>query len=403
MRMVRIFILIFSFILMCHQAFPSNVVLRKDERGSWRLYVDGKPYFIKGITYDPVKIGEKLTSSNTWMNYDFNHNGINDCAYESWVDKNRNGIQDKDEKTVGDFYLLKEMGINTIRIYHYANVRKKLLRDLYKRFGIRVIMGNFMGAYCWGSGALWKNGTDYTNEQEKDNMLADVRKMVLEYKDEPYVLAWMLGNENDMKGSYGNSTFNNTNARDFPEEFAKFVNKIAGVIHKLDPNHPLGVCNGSYLLLPYYKKYAPELDFVGFNSYKGPFGFGSLFRTVKFYIDKPVLITEYGVDSFDQNKGKEDEDYQVFYHRNAWRDIVANSKKEPKNSIGGIIHTWLDAWWYCGKPDEHDIEKGAWQGPTKDSWFNDEWLGIASQGNGENSPFVRQLRKVYYFYRKELK
>lgn len=179
------------------------------------------------------------------------------------------------------------------------------------------------------------------------------------------------------------------------------MDKVAGLIHKLDPDHPVGVSNAFYLMLPYYNKYAPNIDFVGFNSYAGAFGFGSLFRTVKFYFDRPVLITEYGVDSYDQRKGVEDEEFQVFYHRNAWRDIVRNAKNTPGNSIGGIIYTWLDSWWLCGSPSEHDTKLGAWQGPTQDSWFNDEWLGICSQGDGRNSPFLRQLKKVYYFYREE--
>ena len=260
--MVRIFILVFSLFLTSSCASASKVALKKNEKGFWRMYVDGEPYFIKGITYEPVKIGERLKSSNQWMNYDFNKNGINDCAYEVWVDKNKNNIQDEDEKAVGDFYLLKEMGVNTIRIYHPTNIKKEILRDLYTRFGIRVIMGNLMGAYCWGSGASWEKGTDYTDKKQLENMINDVKKMVLEYKDEPYILAWLLGNENDATGSYENSTFNNTNARQYPEAFARFVNRVAKIIHKLDPNHPVGVSNSIYLLLPYYKKYTPEIDFI---------------------------------------------------------------------------------------------------------------------------------------------
>lgn len=210
--MVKIFTVIFSFFLVSSEPlFASRVELVKDEEGFWRLLVDNNPYFIKGITYEPVKVGERITSANEWMNYDFNHNGINDTAYETWIDKNRNNKQDEDEEPVGDFYLMKEMGVNTIRIYPPTNIKKDILRDLYNRFGIRVIMGNYLGAYCWGSGADWESGTDYTDPVHLKNMLEDVKRMVLEFKDEPYILAWLLGNENDAEGSYENSTFNNTN------------------------------------------------------------------------------------------------------------------------------------------------------------------------------------------------
>ncbi|RKY35321.1 MAG: hypothetical protein DRP80_03305 [Candidatus Omnitrophota bacterium] len=380
-----------------------KVQLIKYSNGHWQLLLEGSPYLIKGITYEPVKVGDRLDFSNKWMSYDFNNNGINDTAYESWVDENKNNRRDRNEKVIGDFQLLKEMGINTIRIYHPVNINKELLRDLYNRFGIRVIMGNFLGAYCRGSGASWRKGTDYTNPQHLENMINDVRKMVLEFKDEPYILVWLLGNENDVSGNYENSTFNNTNARFYPGEFAKFVNEVARLIHSLDPEHPVGICNATTSFLKYYAQYAPELDFVGFNAYLGPFGFDSLYRTVKFDFDRPVLITEYGVDAYNQKKKCEDEFLQLIYHRGCWRSIERNSfgARGVGNAIGGIIHTWLDPWWQCGSERIHDKRRGAWQGSSPDGWFNDEWLGICSQGNGRNSPYLRQLRKVYFFYQRE--
>jgi len=31
--------------------------------------------------------------------------------------------------------------------------------------------------------------------------------------------------------------------------------------------------------------------------------------------------------------------------------------------------------------------------------MHEEWLGVASQGSGKNSPYQRVLRKTYYEYR----
>jgi beta-glucuronidase len=380
-----------------------RVRLEQYSNGHWQLLVEDKPYFIKGVAYLPVKVGRTLSDSNIWMSYDFNSNGLNDTAYESWVDKNKNNIQDTDEPAVGDYQLLKEMGCNTIRIYHYKNIRKELLRDLYQRYGIMVVMGNFLGAYTRGSDASWDKGTDYRSARQRRDMLEDVKKMVLEYKDEPYVLFWVLGNENDMEGSYANSTYNNTNARLFPEVYSKFLNEVAEMIHELDPNHPVAVCNGSTSLLRYFSKFSPQIDIVGLNSYRGPFGFGTLWNIVKFDFDRPVVITEYGVDCYDQNNKRVDEDFQERYHKGCWRDIVNNSfnHEGAGNSLGGFVYTWLDSWWLCAASDVHDVEAGSWRAPTNDGWMNDEWLGICSQGNGQGSPFVRQLRKVYFMYKEE--
>lgn len=378
-----------------------KVQLAQYNNGHWQMLVEGEPYFIKGVVYEPVKVGDRLTESNIWMNYDFNHNGKPDTAYDSWVDKNANNFQDADEPAVGDFQLLEEMGCNTIRIYHPVNIKKDVLMDLYRRFGIRVMMGNFLGAYTWGSGAEWEKGTDYTDPLQRKNMLDNVKQMVLEFKDEPYILFWMLGNENEMPGSYDNSTFNNTNARKVPEVYAKFVNETAEMIHKLDPEHPVGVSNASIGLMKHYSRYAPDVDIIGMNAYMGPNGFGTLWNSLKMDFDRPIVITEYGTDCYDQNKDIIDEEFQARYHRGSWSDMINNSfaHKGIGNSMGGFAYIWLDSWWLCGKTDNHDKQIGSWRGPSKDSWMNDEWLGICSQGDGKDSPFARQLRKVYYLYK----
>lgn len=380
-----------------------KVRLVQYRNGHWQMLVEEKPYFIKGVVYEPVKVGLRLKESNSWMNYDFNQNAIVDTAYESWADINGNNRKDKNEPAVGDFYLLKEMGCNTIRIYHPTNIKKEVLGDLYERFGIRVMMGNFLGAYTWGSGANWKKGTDYTDPAQRKNMMEDVRRMVMDFKDEPYILFWMLGNENDCVGSSENSTLNNTNAGLVPKIYAEFINEVAGMIHELDPNHPVGISNCQTGLLKYYAQYSPQIDIVGMNAYKGFYGFGTLWNAVKFDFDRPLVVTEYGTDCYDQNTNTVDEDFQATYYRNSWRDMKNNSFAYDGigNSLGGFAYNWLDSWWLCGSSEEHDVEKGAWRGPTKDSWMNDEWMAICGQGDGSQSPFLRQLRKVYYTLQEE--
>ncbi|MDR2191460.1 MAG: hypothetical protein LBO62_01065, partial [Endomicrobium sp.] len=288
--------------------------------GKWKITVDGDDYFIKGIEYSADEVG-KRAEANDWMHSDLNNNGEIDGPYDSWVDYDRDNFQSPDEHTVGDFALLKAMGANTIRIYHSDNINKQLLRDLYERFGIMVIMGNLLGAYTKGSGADWTDGTDYKNAVQRYNIKEDVRKMVMEHKDEPYILMWMLGNENDSPGNDANSTKTNTNAYKYPNEFAAFVNSVCEMIKNIDKNHPVGVCNATVKFLPSYEKYAPAIDVLGFNQYSGPYGFGVIWNSVKGNFDRPVLITEYGCDSYNSVKSAEDETYQAKYHESAWTDI----------------------------------------------------------------------------------
>jgi len=70
------------------------------------------------------------------------------------------------------------------------------------------------------------------------------------------------------------------------------------------------------------------------------------------------------------------------------------------NALGGVVFEWLDEWWKAYEPAIHD-EKGLWAGPFPDGFMHEEWLGVSGQGDGKQSPFLRQLRKVYYMYQKK--
>ncbi|MCX5778440.1 MAG: hypothetical protein NTU66_04395 [Elusimicrobia bacterium] len=402
-KVLKILLIPLCFFLCSPRALATTTIERGDN-DSWMLYVDGKPYFVKGMEYSPDRAGAYPDQPNEWMHEDKDDNGQIDAAYDSWLDENNDDFHDAHEDPVGDFQLLKNMGCNTVRIYHSDNLNVPLLRDLFDTYNVRVIMGNLLGAYTIASGAEWCEGTDYTDAKQCEKMKESVRAMVEENKDEPYLLMYMLGNENDAVGCVDNCTLNNTNAAQKPEAYAKFVNEVCVMIKKMDPHHPVGVCLATYKLLPYLARYAPAVDIVGLNAYSGPFGFGSLWHRVKTTFDRPVLITEYGTDCYYLQKKVIDEDYQAHYHRKSWQDIENNSAwgDKDRNAIGGVVYCWMDKWWLIGSPHDHDTSLGARAGANRGGVFCDEWLGICGQASGTNAPFIRQPRKAYYMYRDEL-
>jgi len=374
-----------------------KVHLVEYETGDWQLIVNGKPYFVKGVTYSPTKVGQSpdnATQTN-WMEDDFNQNGKIDGPYEAFVDKNRNNLQDRDESNAGDFKLMQEMGVNAIRLYHQPfKVDKVLLRELYDNYGIMVIMGDFFGKYAIGSGAAWNPGTDYTNVEQKKKMKESVLGMVKEFKGEPYILFWLLGNEN----VYGYAC----NADKEPDAFFKFANEVALEMKAIDPEHPVAIGNGDIVFLDRFTKYSPDIDIFGTNAYRGDYGFGLIWRQVKDEADRAVIITEYGCPSFAENKNTEEaEAAGAEYHKAAWEDVEHNAAFSggAGNSIGGIVFEWLDEWWKAYEPSRHDT-KGLWKGPFPDGYMHEEWLGVSGQGDGKLSPFLRQLREVYYMYKK---
>jgi beta-glucuronidase len=376
-----------------------NIKLVQFRNNHWQLQVDGKPYVIKAVTYSPTKVCQSPDNGTlqNWMEEDNNQNGKADGPYDSWVDKNLNNIQDADEPTVGDFQLLKEMGVNTIRQYHRPEpnykINKELLRKLYKDYGIMVIMADFLGKYAIGSGASWYEGTDYSNPTHKENMLNSVKEMVNEFKDEPYILFWLLGNENN----YGVAC----NADKKPEAYYQFVNEVAKWIKSVDENHPVAICNGDTLFLDIFAKNCPDVDIFGANAYRGDYGFGSFWEQVNDATGKPAFITEYGCPSYAEGKSWEEaENLQADYLVGSWEDVdynLAGCKEGTGNALGAVLFEWLDEWWKAYDPCLHDT-KGLFSGPFPDGFMHEEWLGVASQGDGTKSPFLRTLRKGYYSY-----
>ena len=374
-----------------------KVELIQYANGHWQLKVDKRPTIVKAVAYSPTVIGQSPDKGTLkdWSLEDYNNNDRIDGPYDSWVDKNLNNRRDRDEEVVGDFKLLKDMGANAIRVYHHGStVNKEVFRKLYKEYGIMVLMGDFLGVYAVGSGAAWHEGTNYSNPVHQANMKDSVRKMIKEYKDEPYVLMWVLGNETN----YGVAN----NAKKDPVNYYKFVNKVAKMIKELDPTRPVAICNGDVLHLDIFAQYAPEVDIYGANSYRGEQGFGiGMWGSVKRLCDKPVLITEYGCSGYQKGKTQEMAEVdQAKYHQGEWEDILYNSAGYGTgNAIGGVVFEWLDEWWKAYEPDIHDTE-GLYTGPFPGGWVYEEWFGIVGQGNGSKSPYIRQLRESYFLYKK---
>ncbi|MFA5038051.1 MAG: glycoside hydrolase family 2 TIM barrel-domain containing protein [Candidatus Omnitrophota bacterium] len=367
------------------------------ENGDWQMLVDNKPFIMQGVTYAVAKVGQSPDdgSLTNWMDYDFNNNGKSDGPYDAFVDANGNNEQDPQEPSVGDFELMKRMGVNTIRLYHQPHdLKKELLRDLFKRYGIRVVIGDFLGKYALGSGASWHEGTDYDNPKHQQAMLDSVRKMVTEHKDEPYLLMWLLGNEN----VYGVAC----NADKKPASFFKFVNEAARLIKSIDPNHPVGVASGDILYLDHYAAHCPDVDVFGANAYRGEQGFGSYWADIKRLTDRPAMVTEYGCPAYVYCYSlQEAEKAQADYLQGSWEDIRENAAfgQGSGNSVGAFLFEYLDEWWKGYEPAVHDT-KGLWVGPFPDGFMHEEWLGVAGQGDGKMSPFLRHLRKSYYTYEK---
>lgn len=368
-----------------------KVQLTEYQDHHWIMTAEGKPYFIQGLCYGVTKVGESPDLKNMVGFPDLDNP---DGVFDSWVDQHKTNTKDADDPTVGDPALLKNMGCNTIRLYYGAKSPVALER-FCKESGVKVAMGVAFGAYALDSGATWEQGTDYTDPVQQQNILDVLKKMVLEYKDKPYILCWILGNENNFGVA--------CNANKYPATYCDLVERACRMVHELDPDHPVAACLGEVGFVDKMAQFAPDLDILAINAYRGSDGFGDLWDTIQ-KSDKPVMISEFGCPAYFNGKG-EDEADQAKYIVNAWKDIAYNRGSGPGvgNSLGGFVFEWMDEWWKAGptKPaNEHDTSQGQWQGPFPDGWGHEEWFGICSQGDGKNSPWERQLRQSYWDLKK---
>jgi len=370
-----------------------GVYIQKLKNQHYVLLVDGRPYIVKGVCYNPIPIGS-------------NH------EYDWWSDPAKPWI--------ADGKLMKEMGVNTIRLYqaHENSTEvKQVISDLYKLYGIRTLLGDWLG--------FWEYPCPFYGDKcFQDKIMQRVTEMVNLYKDEPGVLGWILGNENNY------SCLGHVNPWSSPEVdlepdpqkqkalrakiYYSFVNEISKQVHKLDPNHPVGLGNGELVGLESANRFCQDVDFVACIIYRGK-TFGNLFKSLRMTFDKPLLLAEFGADCYDAYLKKEDQNMQAFFLESQWMQIyenLANTKTGEGNCLGGTIFEWTDEWW---KHNQDNPESWKLQ-DTESSWsngsyyydirapgnknMNEEWFGVVALSPELEKGINKRIpRKAYYVIR----
>jgi hypothetical protein len=245
--------------------------------------------------------------------------------------------------------------------------------------------------------------------------------MVKEYKDEPGILMWILGNENNYSciGTVNPWSTDEIDREPDPQKqkamraqiYYSYVNDITRQIHEIDREHPVALGNGELVGLNFANEYARDVDLVACIIYRGK-TFGNMFKSLRATFDKPVLLSEFGADAYDAFLKKEDQNMQAFFLELQWHQIyenLAGNKEGAGNCLGGTIFEWSDEWWKHSQdnPDSwaiHDTESN-W---TNGSYYfdiraegnknmNEEWFGIVALSEELESGINKRVpRKAYY-------
>ncbi|MFH0739205.1 MAG: hypothetical protein V2A59_05065 [Candidatus Omnitrophota bacterium] len=385
-------ILSLLFLFFVNKSNP-RIYIQKLRNGHYRLMVQQRPYLVKGVCYSPIPIGK-------------NH------EYDWWSDSNKPWLVDG--------ALMQKMGINTIRLYQShdnAQEVRTVIRDLYQRYGIRTILGHWLG--------FWEYPCPlYADKSFQERIKKEILEMVSLYKDEPGLLMWILGNENNYScmGQLNPWSSEEINKETDPAKqrvlrakiYYSFVNDIAKAVHRIDKNHPVALGNGELVGLDIASTVCPDIDLVACIIYRGK-TFGNIFKYLKATFDKPILLSEFGADAYDAYLKKEEQNMQAFFLESQWRQIyenIANNKKGAGNCLGGVMFEWSDEWWKHNESDPltwktHDTESNWSNGSyyfdiqvKGNKNMNEEWFGLVALSQDlENGLNKRLPRKAYYVVR----
>jgi hypothetical protein len=367
-----------------------KVITNRSDKGSI-LTVNGKPFFINGMNWDYFPIGTNYT-------------------YSLWAQP-EDVIRSALDYEMG---LLRDMGVNTIRLYMDVPVR--WITYIYENYGIYTVLNHTFGRYGLMLNNQWVAETDYSSPLVKDLLLKEVTKMVNTYKNTPGILMFLLGNENNYGLTWKGAETENVPTEDERSKNAathlyKLFNEAVLAMKAIDRSHPISICNGDLLYLDIIARECTAVDVFGINIYRG-LSFGDAYQKVKAGFNKPVMFTEFGADAFNTITHSEDQEAQAACLVSNWKEIYANAAGKGKagNSIGGFTFQFSDGWWKNGQTynlDMHDStaswSNGGYQNDFKKGQnnMNEEWFGICAKGpTNEKGVYVLYPRAAYYALKK---
>ena len=371
-------------------ASPAKVDIKSTGAGGYLLYVNEKPFLIKGVGYNPTPIGKGY-------DYDF--------------------FSDPNKPWLVDGKLMKQAGINCVRVYSPGNNIEKVkefISDMYEKFGIYTLMSDWLGLWDYPR-------ANYADEAFKAKTKERILNVVKALKDEKGLLMWILGNENNytFSGKIGFWTSEEIEKISQPrrkqirkaEIYYTFINDLTKAIKKIDTIHPIALGNGEDGFLGVASDICTDLDVLAIIIYRGK-KFGNLFNNIQNSFDKPILVSEFGCDSYNAHKEHEDQEIQSKFLLTQWKDLYSNtafSGKKNGNSIGGVVFEWTDEWWKYNESydpgwsihnKEADWSNGAYFHDIRaknNMNMNEEWFGIVALDKEIQDGINKRLPKKSYY------
>jgi hypothetical protein len=270
--------------------------------------VDDQPFTVKAVGYAPTPVGIDPTVTEPYGDYFTSE-------YASFWKR--------------DLPLIRALGANTVKLWGWNNINNHkdfldaLLAD--KDHPLFVIPTFFIGP------SVYPNLAD---PNTKAKAISDFDLFLNNIANHPAVLFYNLGSDLNADWNYG---FEKDAVFDLLNTLAVRVK----VVEIANPR-PVSTAVNDANSIPTIKQYDgnTKLDLWSLNIYRGC-SFGSLFRDYSAASARPLFISEFGIDAYDDLRQALGEQQQADCYDQQWHEIETNSSIV----IGGAIVEYVDEFW----------------------------------------------------------
>ena len=305
---------------------PSSVLKLERVRPRAKFFFAGdEKFFLKGVTYGP-----------------FRPNADGDFLPTP-------------ERAAQDFEMMRELGVNIIRIYH---VPPKWFLDVCRDHGMRAIIS-----------IPWAEHVEFLNDRKiRKQIVKTIRDAVARNKGHEAIFAYLVGNEipTTMVRWLG------------AKRVTYFVEHLINVARSVDPE-PLY----SYASYPPTEYLLPSnVDFYTFNVYleRRPDFERYLARLQNLAEDKPLIMGEFGMDTM--RKGEDAQAEVLDWHFDC---VVLGG------AAGTIFFSWTDEWFTGG----HEIDDWEFGLVTRDRTPKKSFHVLKEKLNGKGAQTERVKLNSY--------
>lgn len=284
-------------------ASPRVAVAPAPAGQGFELRVDGKPFFVRGITYSgPSKKGGDLEA---------------------------------------DIQAIAALGANSIRTWGTDPVETPKLLDAAQRHGLKVMLGIWMRHGRPGAEGV-DNFNYLTDKAGMERQYQDALGQVRAFHKHPAILMWGVGNEVTLNIA--------TDAE--KEAYARFLERVVLGIKEIDTSRPVASVSAWSTDWTWWLKHTPSLDVYGINAYG--YGAAAIPGEVKrLGVTKPWVVCEFGASGEweaqrDANgvKIEPDDKHKAGIIHPGFRDLIESKRAE--GSIGGYVFHYGDGFDHTG-------------------------------------------------------